>query len=527
MEPWLLWGVFPGGCLIMSWVLFGPVYVNCWHNQQRVGQILLFAMVTTGVLLMVRKPGSHTVVPLPAQIGLGLLLLLGIASASRAVYPLWGLMEISLYVGCISTGWLVAAIRRRADKRTFDRCVLGLIFFLCAAKMAQFLVAYSSLLTFETSVLDPKVLLTGFSNLRFYGHWLTLSLPLLAIPILTPNFPIKWKITYFAAMAIWWGIAITTGTRGTWLALGMTGIFFTIALGSIGRKWALIQLAGAGAGCLLFLLWMTWIPMWANIEVQAHAADRLTTAVSGRDQMLAYALEFVGQHPWLGVGPMHYALRESPTWAHPHQTIMLWASEWGIPAAIIFVLLLLYVGIHTVQFLHRPVHQPSFETTLRLCLAASLCAITVHGMVSGVTVMPNTQIWISILGGWLFALCGESQRAHTPYKKHAPRFWVTVMLSSTMLLVASTSSQLARLEEVYEQYRVTYPDERYYHPRYWGQGMINVFYFREQFNRIPGGDPQADALQNVLKATLYGRRLRRAGYETTHPEAVATMTEIG
>ncbi|MDP0977746.1 hypothetical protein, partial [Klebsiella pneumoniae] len=41
---------------------------------------------------------------------------------------------------------------------------------------------------------------------------------------------------------------------------------------------------------------------------------------------------------------------------------------------------------------------------LRLCLLAALIAALVQSMVDGVIVMPNSQVWLALVVGWLMAL---------------------------------------------------------------------------------------------------------------------------
>ena len=43
------------------------------------------------------------------------------------------------------------------------------------------------------------------------------------------------------------------------------------------------------------------------------------------------AVNLIKQHPFFGVGPQHFAYYPNEWGAHPHNAVLLFATEWGLP----------------------------------------------------------------------------------------------------------------------------------------------------------------------------------------------------
>lgn len=456
--------------------LVGPLGGLHWHDQQRIGQVLVFTLTLLPLGLAFFGHGTKSVIVLPELVNklLFAILILGLCSSLRAAYPLWSLVEISLYVGCVTLGWFFAQSREKIGKEHFDRLLLAFIFFFCSAMILQYLVAYVSLLTSGDKVIYVKALLSGFSNIRFYGHVSTLTLPLLVVPLLVKGNNPKVRLITFAGLVVWWSIAIAGGTRGTWLSMACAVVFMS-CISRLGRRWAIWQIAGALAGFALFYFMMSWIPSKFGHPVYNHAAERLTTTLNGRDQMWLRALAIIKAHPLLGAGPMHYAHSVPPNFAGPHQAVLLWASEWGLPATACILVVTYMAAMRILREIRRQSLSLSNADVLYFCLATSLFSAGVQAMVCRVVTMPYTHLWLTIVGGYLFALDGVKSTHRTAGSRWL-KVWSVVSFIAVLFLTGTVSLQAPQLNFRLDAYVQCFKSQKglFLSPRFWVQGLIGV-----------------------------------------------------
>jgi O-antigen ligase len=154
------------------------------------------------------------------------------------------------------------------------------------------------------------------------------------------------------------------------------------------------QLLAAASGLVVY--WVLFYGLPPLLGMDAGVENRLDqmSSLSGREVIWSLAWQYMLDHPWLGIGPMHFAAILNPVAAHPHNAILQLAAEWGIPAALAAVALV--VG-GLVAFA-RPLRQRA--EMLRLALLTSLLAACVQSMVDGVIVIPYTQTWLALIAGW-------------------------------------------------------------------------------------------------------------------------------
>lgn len=201
------------------------------HDLQRAMQI---AIGLCAVLYGLSVAPAESLVDRPAALGLTLIIGLGLVSSALAHQPLWALVEVALFVSCAAIALAFALLRRHGGE-PLDRVLILIVVLLCLIKSIQYL--YAGALAFTSGGrLDPDLLLSGFSNKRFYGQFQTFTLPLLALPLLIPNLSRALRGAVLALLCVWWLIAISGGTRGTWLGMGVAGAVLAV-LGPGGRRW--------------------------------------------------------------------------------------------------------------------------------------------------------------------------------------------------------------------------------------------------------------------------------------------------
>jgi len=153
-----------------------------------------------------------------------------------------------------------------------------------------------------------------------------------------------------------------------------------------------VQLVAALFGIILFILMFILIPAW--LELTPDLRDSLRTGLSGREIIWSLAWEMSLAHPWLGVGPMHFSATFNPVAAHPHQVLLQWAAEWGLPATLMALVLGLWGMGSSVGRLRG--NNPDYMAAARwLAIAGALLL----AQVDGVFVMPYVETWLAILIG--------------------------------------------------------------------------------------------------------------------------------
>ncbi|KGE67048.1 MULTISPECIES: O-antigen ligase [Pseudomonas] len=434
------------------------------HDLQRTLQIAIGACAALYGLSITRV---QRLVDRPTALGLALIMVLGLVSSLRAHQPLWALAEMAVFVSCGAIAVAFALLRHQGGE-SLDRALILIVVLLCLMKSIQYL--YAGALAFINAgpTLDPDVLLSGFSNKRFYGQFQTFTLPLLALPLLIPTLSRSLKVAVFALLCTWWLIAIAGGTRGTWLGMGVAGGVLAV-LGPWGRRWLGWQLAAMLGGLLLYGLVFKGLADYLGIEIVNIASERLTTSLSGRGPIWWQAWHMLVERPWLGFGPMQFADIANSIAAHPHQAILQWASEWGVPSALCVAVLAWRGSWATVGVLRERAPSAERADLLRLCLFAALVGALVQSMVDGVIVMPNSQVWLALVVGWLMALhvWRSPQTTELPLAWCA---WKALGVLAVGLLVVIAVRDVPHIEQAQRQYL----DAHGHHlqPRFWAQGVI-------------------------------------------------------
>lgn len=464
-----------------SWNVYG------WHDQQRVAQLGLLC-----ILLMIRVAYSSrylylktnddlvsTTFPFylsPSALMFVSFALCGFVSAMLASFSHWALLEWALLLS-VCFGVLGVAQLRQIEGIQFDRAVLLIIISVCTFYLLSFLGRYGTL--FGGIPLRVWDIFTGFDNLRFFGQFQTMTLPLLAVFVVCAQSRLcRWSI--FALLSSWWMLSIVSGTRGTWLAMfvAMVGLWF------VGRRscriWVLWQMAGIAVGLLFYILLFLAVPyMLSNAPELINRLPTLSS-LSLRDVLWAESWRMICSHPLLGVGPMHFAAVPNSIGAHPHNAILQIAAEWGIPA-LLMLLGVIALGFHRfLKILLANEDEISFGNMLRLSLFASLVAAATQSLVDGVIVMPYSQVTLMLIVGWSMGIANGER---TLPEKAMSALSVTVArreaaaLIGVMALLLGTVMALALPDVPHLQNRMRhYLDVQhtmYFMPRFWLQGWIN------------------------------------------------------
>ena len=162
-------------------------------------------------------------------------------------------------------------------------------------------------------------------------------------------------------------------------------------------RWLKLQLIAIGTG--LIILVMMFVSVFPDI-VSLFA--RNIGRNDDRAALWKFTLDLIKKHPWLGVGPQNFSYFPNMYGSHPHNAVLLIAVEWGIPAAIIAVVLVLWGYFAWLK--RSRILLSENNSILIVALTASLTAGISHALVCGVTIMPMSQLFLVIVTGWIIGI---------------------------------------------------------------------------------------------------------------------------
>lgn len=424
-----------------------------WHDQQRVAQLILLG----GAALILLMQGPHMFLPHWAFYTVVCILTLGLVSSLMAEFPLWALKEWARYAGLVMLAVVVGATGRRK----WCLLVFGIIGCTGLLQAFQFSVYYAVAFLSGIYLLDIHLLFSGFSNPRFFAQFQTLLIPVLSFLILYfKSRKVIASVAFYIVLSIHFCIALAMGGRGLWMALAVSAVALLVITP---RYWRLLAIqASAGlTGGLVFVVFFYWLPEW--LDIPSLLGKNFRGGLSGREHLWFLAIDMAKENPWLGVGPMHFSAVVNSVAAHPHQVILQWSAEWGVPVTILASILAgRSMYLWSVQIRGAVADYTSAALWLAI-LGALLLA-----QVDGVFVMPYTETWLAILVGLALSMC-------SPLKLHQRCYFqrATFTLLAVPVLLVTWHVMFVELP--------TLPDDSDLHmakhntgwtPRFWLQGWI-------------------------------------------------------
>lgn len=474
--PWIL-------ISIGSFVFIAPnvdLNINLqWHDGQRLAQLVLLLVVFLLIGARIIS-GSMTYaiwsrLPCWVRIALFLVFVIGFLSSLKAPVARWALLEWGLSWLLVLLTLGVAADFRSAGKEINQKLVV-LLFATAAAYATSAGAVYLTMLLIVPvygQILDLRELYVGFSNIRFFGHLQTMLLPFLLLPAMWWGTTRVRAFVFWTIPLVWWMLMIGGGTRGTW-----GGVFIGIAVvaccgGIVGRRWIQWQMAGLLGGLVCYFLFAMVVPELLQLPTMLLHRDGEIMTLSLRDVLWKKALTAAASHPWLGIGPMHFAYYSTDVGAHPHNIVLQWLSEWGLPAG------LLLVGICTTGALayvrHVRVAGVKVEnqgSMTRIALLAALAGAGAQAMVDGVLVMPVSQTTLALLAGWAIALVLETKNQGKTLTAERGAFAVLTLVSA-VTVVSGVIPEIGHLSDRERAYLATKSQGTWLMPRFWAQGYID------------------------------------------------------
>lgn len=382
-----------------------------FHDNQRILEIICVGMALSLSLVFLVRVSHSGVSPLyksRAVFFLTLFFSLGFVSSVVAYSPRHSLFEWANILSLGITSMLIASEIRTKGDGLLDK-VLLLCGVGCAFYIFLEIILYLAVINTGSQPTN-EILITGFDNYRFFNHVQTVTLPLLGLFAVRSGMGKK-KIFSWIVISAWWALLFLTAGRGTFIGV-LAGIGVTaLCLWRASLPWSKVMLYSALLGLGVYLLFYVLIPLLLGLQpfglLFSVIGRTMENPDSSRLPLWRRAWEMIVAHPWLGAGPLHFAHfgRSVQSGAHPHNWVLQIASEWGVPA-LLCLAAALALGFRKMLAARR--YPALKDGKNQLILAAWLTtgvAILVDGLVSGLFVMPSSQLWIALyLGcawGWL------------------------------------------------------------------------------------------------------------------------------
>jgi O-antigen ligase len=402
------------------------------HDDQRCIELGLLAIMAAFMMMRSEAADCIAALHLIARVCLAGFFVLGAVSVATAYSLPHALYEWSMLLLLLLAAASLAAGLRRAGNNGL-LLVLQCVGAISALYSLRVLLVYAATLA-NTNHLDMQDLAIGFSNIRFLNHTQTVLLPFIVLLYLQAPQTSVLRRVWFALAAFWWALLFVSEARSSILALG-AGCAVALVLRRFQASSFLKAMALAAlAGGIVYLLGFILLPTLVGLRTFDAAANVLQRTAadptSGRTLLWHSACQLMAAHPWLGIGPQHFAHYGATLGigAHPHNFIMQIGAEWGIPA---LSCLLGAIGIGVRGLVRTGTHiaeSDSSNQQILVALLATGAAIVVDGLFSGVLVMPQSQMAIAL---YLGCTVGWVKSRETGFAPHAtiPLRWLIAGLA--------------------------------------------------------------------------------------------------
>ena len=382
--------------------LLANFVVMSGHDQQRVFEIGALLAASCAILLMCPAALTRLWVG-HADRSLAVFFVLGVLGGITAFAPRLAFCEVAMLF--LLYMWSLALAGEIADRGApAILLVLQALGVVSALYAFQFAPAYVGSFSLDKP-LDSGDFTSGFSNIRFFNHVQTSTLPLLILLCcLTPRTSrLRWL--WLAVTAYWWMALFATNGRGTLLGAAAGCGAAAVLVRRRALPYLRQVLVTAALGLLAYFLFLNVVPALLGAEGMSsfsYVAERTAAdPTSGRWPLWHLAMALIAAHPWLGVGPMHFAHYTGHLHiaAHPHDWLLQVGAEWGLPA-LACLLIAVALGVRALWRTGAQIGQDdAANQTIFTALLAGAVTILVDGLVSGIFVMPQSQLAIALYLG--------------------------------------------------------------------------------------------------------------------------------
>lgn len=379
-------------------VLLPEAWRGSLYNEKRILEVTL--LCSYGLALILSRPARESwyatlaSLPLTAKICFAAVLGLGLLSALFSARPDAAMLEVTT-MGMLFVLTLGIATFIRQSGTAISWILCSTFALMALAYEARFMTGVL-VAQIEEAPLSIHDLFMGFSNLRFFNHIQTWTLPLLALPVLWSRgrSPVLAFIT-FIALSLWWLLLFISSGRGVLIAVCAGALVTVVVFRKTSLPWIKVQIGASIAALAAYFLFYRFILSPVTSFSTTALPQRLahTFEDPARLRLWEDAWHLFLQNPILGAGPMHYAYYFQDISLHPHNSIMQLLSEWGLPTTLLLLLLSLWGAFAWIKqargILKENTNQ---EALIQVALLASISGAAAHSLVCGIIVTPLSQL---------------------------------------------------------------------------------------------------------------------------------------
>lgn len=458
-----------------------------WYDARRFNQsILLLSAVAISlvfpriILTMTRQISRMSLL---TQICLAAIFLLGLLSALLAERPEYGLIEWALFFLVLFYALYWSVVGEMIGER---------IYFLTSLVVLIALAVYCYFVATRYSVLLSKDMsfshLPYFANNRYFSRLIVWIIPIL--PILQCHgkkgvFSLALQLMGALLSVMCWALVFHNNSRGLVLSLLLASLMVFVFFRRSSFSWFKYQSIYCFLGLLAYLF---FVKTQHLIGVQPQSAvHRLSGPIAnGRSHLYSFAMQLTASHPWLGAGPMHFARYREAINTKPHSVIFMLLSEWGIPASLFVVFLVINRVRHFIMRLRGFFRHDStvgdFMPLIMTGYLVSLLSGLMYAMVSSVMLTPLSQVLFAVILGNCMSLSFKAQQS-TMIKAPTHGSLLRQRIFVVIFFIAIVLSVGIYMTEVIPQVRSTKNDSTLlwlnrnnalgYSPRFWSYGWID------------------------------------------------------
>jgi putative inorganic carbon (hco3(-)) transporter len=437
-----------------AWFTYGLLAVlllnfiqNDGHDFQRILELLFLGAAGMTLAFMAPRMTIAARVGQPTLLALAVFFGAGVISSTFALSPVRAAYEVGSMLLLLLVGLAAAdGLARQPAALTRILQMFAAIAALYAFRiMAVYASVWISLLSPATGDFTP-----GFSNIRHFNHVETVGLPLLALMYLLTPRGARLRWLWMATAIIWWADLFLTAGRGTMVGIMAACIVLLITRGRSALPMLRTVLMSGLAGAVVYVVFFVLVPKAVGMlpfgELPNMISRSVTDPASGRTFLWKLAVSLIESHPWLGVGPIHFAHYASSlrVGAHPHDWMLQIGAEWGLPALFGLCIALALAARSVLATGARIEQGDSANNNMLAAWVLAGAALLVDGMVSGVLVMPQSQLtitlFIALAAGWTWARNPETPRSGSQWQG---RVLSVVTLLAVAAMVLGTAPQFA------------------------------------------------------------------------------------
>jgi len=460
------------------------------YNEKRLLQIFtLLLLVLVPLLSWARKSEWQQLlqqIPTTAWILLSVIFILGLLSLKQSALMRMGWNEFGLTFFIFFGIAAVAALRK--DNPALDTIlifgitVMASLFFI-RFELFRYLDVFSldMISNYEFRARwEPwavakrsRELLSDFTHPRFFGQFQSWVIPLLTLPFLWSkkrfSKPI-FSLLFILPAACWITLLIFSGSRGPWLGLVTAIVVTGVLLKKKALPWIISIMIAILGGSLIY-----WLLFSAQVEgsgIASHTAGRLTN-LNSRPELWNAAWTMSRDYSLLGVGPQHFSYHlDKILIGHPHMGVLRWAAEYGWISTLLLLSLMVWAFSSWVKSTKQS-KRDDRDLNIRVALTASIITAASHSLVSGVMIMPLSQLMLVVIIGWIVGI----HFSNHPIEKIP---WLLVKSIGSLTLILWIGWNFAQSIGPEVQYIISGPHSEItifnpsevLHPRFWHQGII-------------------------------------------------------